>query len=1052
MNEDLFNIVRRGPLTIRGCLNRGALLRHTQMIDFQQGEKFEWEKVAYLYVFNVPPKEVNELALSQGIYFSEDGTWALLLGNIGSSVQRYIDRCIRNLLSLFVRISSETKFDKCIAVDLSKGHKLLTLNVSTMRNSVRVNGIAVHHDLESLYLRNVVSDAPLDFQNMPKLKELCVHTFSPYLIAAYSDKCMDMERLDLFGVSWNGCIDLSYYPNLKSLDLMNNKRDSGFECKFRGLDRLTKLKSLRLGGNCAETLDVLPASPGLERLWLEGCTNLTTIEGLEAFPDLMMLILRNIGIKHIPEGIRQLKKLRYLEFRFLDLEELPYWLSELHIPIGNINLTGTKVKGVDMSIFDQPEEVIRQWFKDLKNKSMVPLREAKVVFLGDGEAGKTHTIARLLNNGGEPQEEHFDDRATPGIVIQNKTYDIDGQSVNVHFWDFGGQEILHSMHRMFLTERTLYVVLLNARDDTQDNRARYWLHNIRSFAEGAPVLLVLNKTDQNPNASVNEKELKTLYTGLRGVVNLSALTYSPEQFNNTLTTALLEQIRQLGTIETLWPTSWANLKTALETMKSNFISGSEYARMCQDNGVKENKEELLRWFNDLGTSFCYQGNRTLRNYVILRPEWITNGIYTLLFNKCEETKQGVIPKEAIYEMLNPQEEGKYRQVLKGVTYTDGETEYVLAVMRKFGLSYGVSEEAEFIPALCPRETPDIAEEYEQDPNTLEFQLSYDYLPENVIHRLMVEMRQDLNLSYVWRTGALFCQHGTKLSAVVKSEGNVLRIFVRSEDSMHRPNTYLCILKNNIDRINGDMKLKEPYAEVVYKTEQGKEGFDYEDLLLAQRDGEETYRSKMQRKSIPIQDILNQTGRVTEQALTQLRKDILSVCLQLQGNQMYRGSTEDQRNTFMRDSLRNRGYLVNDQTFQGVGGGGRSFGELDLEIRQEENIPWTIIEALRVKDGSKAEWNKHLQKLLDNYNTGGLRHLFLLTYVDCEKEKFKGLIDQYVEHIKWYDPLSYARMGSSFSHQQKHMLGEPAFIEVMQHTYDRGGIPTTVTHIFVRMDK
>ena len=79
-------------------------------------------------------------------------------------------------------------------------------------------------------------------------------------------------------------------------------------------------------------------------------------------------------------------------------------------------------------------------------------------------------------------------------------------------------------------------------------------------------------------------------------------------------------------------------------------------------------------------------------------------------------------------------------------------------------------------------------------------------------------------------------------------------------------------------------------------------------------------------------------------------------------------------------------------------------------------------------------------------------MFLLTYVDCEKEKFKGLIDQYDEHIKWYDPLSYARMGSSFSHQQKHMLGEPAFIEVMQHTYDRGGIPTTVTHIFVRMDK
>ena len=436
--------------------------------------------------------------------------------------------------------------------------------------------------------------------------------------------------------------------------------------------------------------------------------------------------------------------------------------------------------------------------------------------------------------------------------------------------------------------------------------------------------------------------------------------------------------------------------------------------------------------------------------MILRPDWITNGIYTLLFNKSEETQNGVLPMHVIYEMLDPLEGSAYRRV-KDIAYNLEETEFVLEVMRKFRLSYPVSANAEFIPALCQRDSMPIAKIYAGDKGSLEFRMTYDYLPDNVIHRLMVEMRQDLQLSNVWRTGALFHQLGTGLSAVVKSEGDILRIFVRSENAMHRPNTYLCILKENIDRINRDMKLAEPYAEVVYKFNGGSECFDYEDLLNALRDGEETYRSKKLRRRIPITDILNQTGFEAEQDLKKLREDILTACMQLQGNKTFWGAREDVCNTYLRDALRNMGHLVNDQTFQGAGGGGKSFGELDLDIRQESNIPWTILEALRIKDGFKTtDWNRHLKKLLDNYNPSGLRHLFLLTYVDCGKDDFSPLMDKYAEHVKWYDPDDYLRLPNTFSHLPLRRHGDPAGLEVMRCTYDRSGTPTTVTHIFVRV--
>jgi hypothetical protein len=345
----------------------------------------------------------------------------------------------------------------------------------------------------------------------------------------------------------------------------------------------------------------------------------------------------------------------------------------------------------------------------------------------------------------------------------------------------------------------------------------------------------------------------------------------------------------------------------------------------------------------------------------------------------------------------------------------------------------------------------VAKAYAGDETTLEFRMTYDYLPDNVIHRLMVEMRQDLQHANVWRTGALFCQQGTGLSAVVKSEGDVLRIFVRSENAMHRPNTYLCILKENIDRINRDMKLAEPYAEVVYKFNGGSECFDYEDLLNALRDGEETYRSKKLRRRIPITDILNQTGFEAEQDLKKLREDILTACMQLQGNKTFWGAKEDVCNTYLRDALRNMGHLVNDQTFQGAGGSGKSFGELDLEIRQKPNVPWTILEALRIKDGFKTtDWNRHLKKLLDNYNPSGLRQLFLLTYLDCTRDEFPALMEKYAEHVKWYDSDDYQRLPNTFSHLPLRRHGDPAGLEVMRCTYDRSGTPTTVTHIFVRV--
>lgn len=60
--------------------------------------------------------------------------------------------------------------------------------------------------------------------------------------------------------------------------------------------------------------------------------------------------------------------------------------------------------------------------------------------------------------------------------------------------------------------------------------AWYWIRNIRSFANGAPILLFINQKDQNPSANVNLNGLRAEYSNLKGVGIISALKDTREEF------------------------------------------------------------------------------------------------------------------------------------------------------------------------------------------------------------------------------------------------------------------------------------------------------------------------------------------------------------------------------------------------------------------------------------------------------------------------------------------------------------------------------------------
>ena len=947
------------------------------------------------------------------------------------------------------------------------------------------------------------------------------------------------KKLDLFNCPLTSLAGVKLPSELKSLNLSFTKISD-----LRGVTFPDGLKNLTLTYTPLTNLKDIVFPDGLEELWLNGVgitnldgvklpknlrtlilsnTKLTSLQGT-TFPEnldtlflhntplqdllevsfptsLSVLRLDHTKLTKIPSSIKNLNNLRYLDVSGLHLTELPDWLSDLRLPFTlendyrGIVLENTTVEGVDMSIFDQSQETILEWFKEYTKKKQQktqpigidfgnsysgsweqepelteisdsedvaepeqeeakPLNELKVVFLGDGEAGKTHTIARLLNDGAHVGK--FRSVSTPGIVIEDKEYTIGDRQVKVHYWDFGGQEILHSMHRMFLTDRTLYVVVLNVREGNQDDRARYWLHNLRSFAGGAPVLLVLNKMDMNKNASVNETDLRKLYPGLTKIVKLSTLTYNQAKFQSEFIDVLKEQVGTMEILDAPLIAAGKRVKEKLQNMEDNYIKGDIFRQYCNECGVQGSdnvRRDLLDVFGNLGVSFCYSDSMDLEDHVVLKPSWITNAIYIILFNKVESVKNGMVSHDAIYRMLTSKDMEKVRRTVTDATYKRDEVDYVLKVFRKFRLSFRVEDEdMEFMPMLCDANATAASAEYEDDPNALEFRMHYEYLPNNVIHRLMVERRAELDRSNVWFSGARFVCGETGRSAVVKTEGNLLRILVRAEKDPRDPQRYLDELKDNLERINAIMGLTVAKTEIAYKEGGKTEYLDYETVLMEQEFGGRDILSKVHRKRVLLADVLMQSDFPEDEKQEKLFSDIRSSCQKLQNRKIYYDASEDQRTDYLMDMLSND-YFVSPQYRGGISAGGIQSGELDLDIRLNSADAWTALEALNLKGSSPSQieyWNAHLKKLLDNYNEVGRAFLFHVSYVSCAKDKFHTICNGLYEHLRFYSPRGFELLRRFVTVVHSDDWEENRFLRTFKCVYDCGGIPMTVYHFFVRI--
>ena len=749
-----------------------------------------------------------------------------------------------------------------------------------------------------------------------------------------------------------------------------------------------------------------------------------------------------------------------LDLQYLELKELPEFLLDLNIPFSDeyvkegINIHHTTLQNQDISIFlSNDRTLIREYYREQKEKDgSRPLNEVKVVFLGDGQAGKSLTIERLLLDGEKP--ENFDGDSTPGISINTKTYRIGADEIVVHFWDFGGQEILHSMHRLFLTQRTLYVVFLNARDNKQDGQAWYWLNNIRSFAKDAPALIIINQMDQNRNAALNETGLRDFYPALsENILKISALNDSPEDFNAQVRESIKREIDRMASVRVSFPNQWKHLMDEIQGMAENFIQAETFRKKCAGQGIELGKDifdSIISLFQDTGVCFCSRKNAFQSDYMVLKPEWLTNAIYILVFNGRRYAKNGILTEDDCLNLFREDVKGEeaVKRVRKDIGYEPAHVRYILDVIQNFGLLYRIDEGRFFMLMLCDPDERDFVKDFLKSGDTLHTSFEYDYLPVNVIHRLVVRFGEDIRMEQVWRTGAVFDKAACGWQALVYIRQNKLEIHVKGKNEDLYPGAaYSKMLSETVAAINRDMGLDA--VEFVYYKWQGKEqAFEREELEGSLENGIDEVFSKLRKGKVRVRDILAAYTVSPEAKKQELLRQKLSIALEkLQGNKDY--LKENNYNGRVRDMMEMAEYTCKDETRAGWSLNRNESGELDILFRDRKTgEDLAIYEALRMDsfgENDKEYLDRHLTKLLNHYNPHGLPYLYLVSYVKWGKEAFAEKADCYYEHVRSGSGSPYPVTGSR---ELRTGLGQ--YIRCLEVNYACGATLMTVYHFVVRM--
>lgn len=489
-----------------------------------------------------------------------------------------------------------------------------------------------------------------------------------------------------------------------------------------------------------------------------------------------------------------------------------------------ILLEANPLKFPPIAVLELGPDTVKDYYDTAEDFGYAPLSEGRIIVVGDGSAGKSSLIERVLFDTFEQGKNQ-----TNGIKIENMSLvHEDGRDLTFHIWDFGGQEIQHAVHKFFFTEGCLYILVL---DNRKEEEPEYWLQQIESLGGGAHVMVVFNKQDDNLTEIADRKFLKEKYPNIVGFYNTSCKTgYGISDLKKELQ----KEVVLLNTVDEQFPNNWFAIKKSIEaktTWFQHYLDYDDYTAICRDNNVSNEKTQklLLKYFTTVG-SITWFGDTYLNFLHVLSPAWITQGVYKIITAKTTSQRYGVIDISDFKDLLQPNNSNDYQ-------YDENHYGYILSMMKKFDLCYTPDDKQILIPSAFGK-VPKLEYSDFRGENVRVYILQFkDYMPLALIHRFTAKKLPYAYENNYWYSGIVIEDAVSDTLAMVQADREAKRIYVRIKgDSKLGMWEHI---RREFEEITSSYA-KIPYSELVALDDRSESTVDYQDLISHIQSGKYVY--------------------------------------------------------------------------------------------------------------------------------------------------------------------------------------------------------------------
>ena len=362
--------------------------------------------------------------------------------------------------------------------------------------------------------------------------------------------------------------------------------------------------------------------------------------------------LRDLNVKanrlnHLPLSVRTLTRLRSADVSYNALSTLPPGLSEL-TELESFNCEGNPLNPELNAAASAGMSALQDYLARIDQEGE-PLYEAKLLFVGEGEVGKSSLLATLR---GEPWNENRD--STHGIQVKplNVPHPTLPTDIVLNGWDFGGQPLYRPTHQLFFSAPALYLVVWKPRESPEQGFVDYWIGLIKSrVGSAARILVVATHRDKRRLAHIDETTLQATYgEQLVGFFHVDSQT---GEGISKLRIAIASAAAMLPEMGRPYPRSWRRAREAIAAAQTPYLMSKPFESLLLAAGLDQSSVDAFsRNSHELGHLIHYADDPGLADLVVLRPDWLSRAISYVLEDRNTVDAHGLVRHDWLTHIWN----------------------------------------------------------------------------------------------------------------------------------------------------------------------------------------------------------------------------------------------------------------------------------------------------------------------------------------------------------------------------------------------------------------